>query len=70
MESLLIYRKVVAWALDSSGSMGLEAITEQQIRLVWLKKACTCCSVLQEKKKSKWMTTAIPYMLYLFPIKK
>lgn len=52
MESLLIYRKVVAWTLDSSGSMGLEAIAEQQIRLVWLKKACcTCCSVLQGKKK-------------------
>lgn len=52
MESLLIYRKMVAWALDSSGSRGLEAIPEQQ-RLVWLKKPCMCHSVLQEKKKKQ-----------------
>lgn len=38
MESLLIYGTVVAWALDSSGSRGLEAIPEQQRRLIWLKK--------------------------------
>lgn len=70
MESSLIYRKVVAWTLDSSGSMGLEDITEQQIRLVWLKKSLLYMLLGSSRKKKKWLTTAIPYVLYLFAITK
>lgn len=66
MESLLIYRKVVAWTLDSSGSMGLEDITEQQIRLVWLKKSLLYMLLGSSRKKKKVVDNC--NSIYVIPI--
>lgn len=43
MENFLTYRIVVAGALGSAGSRLLEAIPEQQRKLVWLKRMCCTC---------------------------
>lgn len=51
MESLLTYRKVIAWALGGAGSRDLEAIPEQQRRLVWLKESGLCVTQFCKGKK-------------------
>lgn len=51
MESLLIYRKVIAWAPGGSRSKGLEAIPEQQRLLVWLEEPGLCVTQFSKEKK-------------------